>query len=513
MGILKLLTLLMLTLSLVPIPAYAYTLPDLGNPDAQALTPQEEKKLGREFMQKIRDTVDLVGDPIISNYMENLGQLLLSHANNPSNKKLHVFVMQSNAIRAFAAPDGYIGVNSGLILITRTESELAAVIAHEIAHITQHHLERSLSQATATTVPIAAATAAALAVGVMVGGNAALNAGWGTAMGAMAGGTQYMLDFTRASEAEADHIGIEILYKAGFDPLAMPAFFGRLQQSNMDYNTDDIPPFFKTHPVVTTRIADTINRAARYSSYAHSVDLRHVVNTNNFNNAIFNDDLDHYFLVRARLQYFALQNKPNAVAYFKSRIAMQHHVHQMSNKEHDAARYAYFLVLMNARQWQDATTNLDVLLHNSPHEVIYLMAKAQLQIATKQNNAALMTLENTYREHKNYYPLAMQYAQTLAQFGHQPAKAQKVLQQQLQQPISDINKAITYVTLSEYAAKNNERANAYLYRAKALILFDDFPQATLLLQQALQLKNLSSNMRALFQAELDKVKHLAQVEK
>lgn len=482
---------------------YAYELPDLGRPSATALTSQEEQKMGREFMQEVQSSVRLVEDPITTDYIERLGQSLVKYISVPSfeRKKFHFFVAQDHTINAFAGPDGYIGVNSGLILATRSESELAAVLAHEIAHVTQHHLERMMSQASASSIPMAAAAIAALAVGIAGGGGAASSAGVGAAMTALAGGMQQMINFTRSNEAEADHIGMDTLHKAGFDTRAMPAFFARIQQASLEYG-EQVPPYLRTHPVSAERIADAMNRAAQYprSSAAWSSQ---------------NDS--RYLLMHTRLEYFALRNRPNAASYFKTRsgdISGEGDGDDVKVGSFAAARYGYALALMGKHQWQEAAVVINELIKSNPNEVIYYMAKAEMQAATKQKEAALTTLQNiSSGQRQNYYPLAVQYAQTLAQSG-QFVTAQNILRQQLQQPLLTVtNKAITYALLSEYAAKSGKRADAYLYRAQALMLLGDYRQANLLLQQALRLSDLSVNMRALLQAEQTRAKQRLAQEK
>src|SRR5262249_27427090 len=135
-----------------------------------------------------------------------------------------VFAMSDSTINAFALPGGFVGVNTGLILLAQSESELASVLGHEITHVTQHHIARGMAnQRDAMLMTLGALAAAILAsrshsssAGDMTG--AALAGAQGLAI-------QSQIDFTRQNEEEADRLGFERTYAAGFDPNAMSTFF------------------------------------------------------------------------------------------------------------------------------------------------------------------------------------------------------------------------------------------------------------------------------------------------
>jgi len=486
--------------SLIPTVVFAYELPDLGRSSVGAFTPSEEKKLGKEFIEEVRRSAQVVEDPIIGDYIQKLGQRLANNNANAMGRKFRFFVVQDPTVNAFAGPDGYIGVNTGLILATRSESELAAVLAHEIAHVSQHHLERSFKEVKGLNIPMAAALVAALLIGPK-GGSATGNAATGVLMGAMAGGIQHMISFTRANEAEADRVGIATLYQAGFDVTAMSGFFARMQRHNLEYK-DQIPPYLRTHPVTTERIADADNRVAQY--HQHSIKRAALVAFSS-----------HYSLVRARLQYFAHPDNLSAMRYFKMKLDnIGKKVQQdVALNNIDAMRYGYVLALASDHQWLAAGSNIDVLIKRNPHEVIYQMTKAQIQIATKQLDAAITTLKSAHVAQPNYYPLSMQYAQALTK-AQQPQAAQVILKQQLALPFrsSSLTEPSTYATLADNAAKSGKLADAYLYRANALKIAGYYRDANVLLKQALRLPNLNPNMKALLQHELAVMKSLEREE-
>ena len=240
---------------------YSYELPDLGEHSATILTSTDEKQMGKEFMQAVRSNLSVLDDGIVNDYIQSLGDKLVINS-NAKNKRFKFFVVINPAINAFAGPDAHIGIYSGTIIATRSESELAAVMAHEVAHVTQHHMEHLIERMKNTQMTATAGALAALIVGAATGvGNAAA----GATMASMGGAQQHLINFTKEKEVEADHIGMRTLYNSGFDPFAMPNFFERVQRLTYDYNNDQIPTFFLTHPATNDRIAESKDRANQYS--------------------------------------------------------------------------------------------------------------------------------------------------------------------------------------------------------------------------------------------------------
>ena len=156
---------LRLFLFLIPMPGQLIAeLPDIGDSSQTLISPREEQQLGQAFMQSIRQQVTLTSDQDINDYLRNLGTRLANASNSPTSK-FTFFMVEDTSINAFAGPGGYIGINTGLMLLARNESELAGVLAHEIAHVTQRHLYRGFEAADRVSLPTVAATIAALLLG------------------------------------------------------------------------------------------------------------------------------------------------------------------------------------------------------------------------------------------------------------------------------------------------------------------------------------------------------------
>jgi beta-barrel assembly-enhancing protease len=189
-------------------------LPEIGDPTSTLMTNLQEQELGAAFYRSLHGQLKISTDPEIREYIQSLGNRLTINSDNPS-QSYTFFVVMEPVINAFAGPGGYIGVNSGLILLTEQESELASVMAHEISHVTQRHLFQTFQAMSKMAIPMAIGTLLLTVLGAKAGGNGAM-------AGMMAGqglGTQYQINFTRDNEAEADRVGMQVMSKSDRAPV------------------------------------------------------------------------------------------------------------------------------------------------------------------------------------------------------------------------------------------------------------------------------------------------------
>ena len=229
------------------------SLPDLGDVSQTVLTSQDEDRIAAQIMRDVSTSDEVVQDIEIIDYLNELGNKLVA-ASSDKLQKFNFFVVQDNAINAFAMPGGVIGVHTGLIAVSNSESELASVLGHEIGHVSQHHLARMLAAQKYDTFKNIAGIALALLV---ARSNPELANGALAASSAV--GVQRQLDYTREHEREADRVGLSILDAAGFDVRAMPAFFTTLQRGTR-FTEGTAPSFLRTHPLTAERITDVANR-------------------------------------------------------------------------------------------------------------------------------------------------------------------------------------------------------------------------------------------------------------
>jgi predicted Zn-dependent protease len=306
--------------------ALAEGLPDLGEAAQADLSPQAERQIGGSIFREIRlREPSYVDDAEISGYLNRLGLRLISQSSE-ARQALEFFVLRDSTLNAFAMPGGYIGVHTGLITASQSESELASVIAHEISHVTQHHLARMLGkQSQAQLVSALAVVVAILAA------RSSPDLATGALMAGQAAGVQQQLNYSRDFEREADRLGIDLLEKSGFDIRDMGSFFERLQNFGRLYE-NNAPGYLLTHPLTTERIADMGNRISQrpYRQVPDSLD---------------------YLLVRAKLR--AQEGEPReAVTHFSGLVRERKFISE------PAAHYGYAVALARAKDWTGAEGEL-----------------------------------------------------------------------------------------------------------------------------------------------------------
>lgn len=226
---------------------------------------QDEAELGRKFNVLIRSRFPLVYDPIV---LDQVRDILIRVRQNipPQPFDITVGVLRDDSINAFAAPAGYLFVNSGLILAMQSEDELAAVLAHEMAHVTERHLASNIERSQTINL----ATLAGVLAGILLGGGS--EAGQALAVGSMAGGQAAALKYSRDDEREADHLGLQYLARSGYDPEGMARSFERIKERMRLSGAGSGPAYMSTHPGVTERI-DYIREVALRLQGGESRDL------------------------------------------------------------------------------------------------------------------------------------------------------------------------------------------------------------------------------------------------
>ena len=217
----------------------------LGDTRAGIVTTAEEQAMGRAFVAAARGQMRFIDDPLLVNYIETLGQRLAAGLNGDTDH-LRFFLISNKLINAFAAPGGRLAVFTGLVLTTRTEAELASVMAHELAHVAQRHLPRMMERARQRQLPATAGVLAAILLGGQAGA-AAMAATSGAAL-------SDQLRYNREYEREADALGLMILTGAGYPASAMIDFLGRLDQENR-LQAAGAPEYLRTHPLTQNRLA------------------------------------------------------------------------------------------------------------------------------------------------------------------------------------------------------------------------------------------------------------------
>jgi len=240
---------------------------------------EKEVQIGAQVAQEFEQTARLVEDPVVTEYVDRIGQDIVKHSD--AKVPFHIKVVDTDEVNAFAFPGGFFYVNKGLILAADNEAELAGVMAHEISHVVARHATERMSKGQylqLATIPA-----------VFVGGYWA-QMGIQNALGL--GLNLEMMGITRESEREADQLGIQYLWNTGYDPNAFVSFFEKLQAEE-ESKPGRLAGWFRTHPSTEDRICAALDE----QRFLPEKDY-YIVNTSEFNR------------VKARLQ--AIDNAQKA---------------------------------------------------------------------------------------------------------------------------------------------------------------------------------------------------------
>jgi predicted Zn-dependent protease len=250
---------------------------------------EKEIALGKQMAQEVERQAKIIEDPVIAEYVNRVGQNLVR--NSDAKVPFTIKVLDSDEVNAFALPGGFFFVNSGLILKADNEAELAGVMAHEIAHVAARHGTRQATRgelANYATLPL-----------IFMGGWT----GYAIYQGASVAIPMGFLKFSRGFEAEADMLGLQYMYKAGYDPTAFVDFFEKIETLEKT-KPGTLSKVFATHPMTDDRIK------AAQENIQQILEPRpeYVVNTSEF--------LD----VKARLGMLENRRKPDQIDDSRPRL-------------------------------------------------------------------------------------------------------------------------------------------------------------------------------------------------
>ena len=356
------------------------TLPEIGVVASDAISLDKEMLIGDAVMRQMRGQSPIISDPVLDEYLQDLGNRLVVHADN-AKFPFKFFWVNNDAINAFAFFGGHIGVHTGLMRRAENESELASVLAHEVSHVTQRHIARRM-QAQKRSSPLALAS---LIGGILIA-MANPQAGMAAMQAGSAASAQLQIDYTRSNEQEADRIGIAMLARAGFDPKGAASFFSTMAE---EYRMVSRPPArLLTHPLTETRIADARSRANDYPRRYLPINKQ-------------------FELAKARIKSRYSFEKDYALEYYQAAVEQQ------AQRSREASLYGLALAYMRNEENRKAQEILRTLIEKDPTNLFYLDAATDIHIALGQPLKAVEMLKPHVTHNPRNQVLALNQANAL----------------------------------------------------------------------------------------------------
>ena len=419
-------------------------LPDIGTAGVSALSVEQEVLYGKAFMRFARASLPMIDDPVLNEYINDLGLRLVSQANSVR-FPFTFFLVKDDSINAAAFLGGRVKIHSGLFLHAENESELAGVLAHEISHVTQRHIARYMEdQAKSAPLSIAGLVGSiALAMLNPTAGAAAINTTMGLTI-------QNSINFTRENEYEADRIGMALLYNAGFEPTGMMTFFQKLAAENR--YSSKLPEMLLTHPITENRIAEARNRASSYRT-------RHV-----------DSSLD-FALAKVRIQaMYSNQSADGLLTFFEQQAGKN----TVNTTSWLAAQYGKALSLMQLHRTAEAGEILAMLIKHQPDNLFFQDSLTDQEIDAQQLNAAISRLEQRNLNMQENPVIIMNLANVYLKANRADSAIRLLDQYTRNNPES----SVAWQLLAEGYQQTANQAGFHQAQAEYLALRGDIEQAT-----------------------------------
>jgi predicted Zn-dependent protease len=448
-------------------------LPELGSPANAAISIDDEYHAGLSYVNEIRKSGIILTDPEVAQYAQEIGHSLSSQAEEGQHQ-FYYFVIRDAEINASAIPGGFVIINSGLILSTRNENELAGVLAHETAHVTQRHIVRQIVDQGHEGLLASAAMLAAVLLGATAG-RGSPDAIEGAILAGQSAIIQHQINYTRSSEFEADRIGITTMANAGYDPLGMASFFDYMGRTGPEPSRVNAVQFLIDHPIFSDRVAEAQDRANQIGRVHH-------------------EDSLGYLLIRERLR--AVAGDPQK--------ARQYYANLLKNGGGKTIqeRYGKDVAEIETKNPAAAIPDLQELVREYPKITQFYGALGQAYMANNQPKESTAVLERAMTLFPRNVPTTIRLAETLMHSGDNK-RAHLVLLDLFNnvEPTPDQTRLI-----AKAASTAGDYADSYSYMAEFYLMTGNLMMAANQLQLALTLPGLDAVQRARYSARLEEVR-------
>ncbi len=452
-------------------------LPDLGNPSDIYMSKMDEPAIGRTYFRMMRRQGQVVEDPLLQEYIQNLGEKLSSKVQE-GDFSFHYFFVPENSINAFAMPGGFVGIHLGLLTNSDNESQLASVLSHEISHVTQRHIARQIGDNVPNTIQGGLVLLGAVLLSAISGSSEILEAG---AMLAPSMMMQGQIDFTREMEIEADVIGIKTLAASGYDPYAMAEMFNNLSLDG-DPRNAAATEFLRTHPT-------SVNRAASALKQARKLTVKRVADSLGFE------------LTKARIKNIYSATPEKANQYFELKVSgLEVEKNSLTNQE-IGNLYGWALSLTEMGQLREAENILTFLIKTYEEYNHFHLAYTELLTRKGLQTDAINYIKEIMALSPRNIPITMGYSLAELNYGD-PKKAHQVLLD-LFNSVTPSPSQIMLIAKTANAAE--DYADSFSYMAEYYLSIGRFNEATEQLKLALSVEPIDEIQKSIFIARLQEI--------
>ncbi|MBW2443141.1 MAG: M48 family metalloprotease [Deltaproteobacteria bacterium] len=428
------------------------TLVSLISPAVFSITIKEEEEMSRQMMQMIYKHFDVIDDPVIVPYVNEIGnRILATLPQQPFKYQFHV--IKADIYNAFATPAGHIFIYTGLLNAMKDEEELAGILGHEIAHVYCRHISQKIERSK----KIGMATLAGVAAGVLMGIGGAGEAAGAVTMGSMAAGQTAELAYSRENEMQADQLGVEFLTKADYSASGLLEILKKIRSKTW-FGSDQIPTYLMTHPAVEDRIAFITSWLESYNQKSTPIPP---VDPDAFNRA-------H---IRVESRYIDDQVALSAIESEVKR-----------NPEDPMVHYRYGLILARAGNLQEAISHMRIALTKRAFDPHILKDLGWVYYLSGEYQQASKTLDSACSMIPEDPECQFYLGRTQLEMGNLAEASDRLLKVIRQYP----GFTQAYYFLGQSLGKQQQLGDAYYYLGVFYLKSRDRKNAIIQLQQALK---------------------------
>ncbi len=417
-----------------------------------SITVKEEEDMSRQMLAMIYKYFEIVDDPSVVSYVNNIGNRILS-ALPQQPFKYRFYVIKEDVYNAFATPAGHIFVYTGLLDAMEEEEELAGILGHEIAHVYCRHISQKIERSKKTGL----ATLAGIAAGVLLGVGGSPEAGQAVAMGSMAAGQSAELSYSRENETQADEVGLKIITEAGYSVSGLLKILKKIRGKTW-FGSDQIPKYLMTHPAVEDRIGYISSWLDNFKNTSNPIPL---VNQDAFNR------------VHTRVET-SYGDEETVLSKLKANVAR--------NPQDPLAHHRYGLILARVGKRQEAIEQIRIALTKRAFDPYILRDLGWVYFLDGQFPQAIKTLESAGGMIPDDPECLFYLGRTQMELGNLAEASDNLLKLTRQHP--DVTEA--YYFLGKSLGQQQKLGDAHFYLGVFYLKKRDLKNASVQLKQALK---------------------------